>query len=176
MEKEEPMEFAVGRMLTRTSFCDKWQAEVLLCYFQLRDCNDWLKYCYTYKLEQFDLRQRKMSFFGFPFTERFNYTCKVQTFLEAENISSYVSAFLAVLQLFTQLCCCIPRSQYSWMWRHCLCCSYSYRAKFLNGSALFLLHSPLVILRYGVYLSCSRDTEQSCNILHSCFGKALWTL
>lgn len=117
-----------------------------------------------------------MSFFGFPFRERFNYTCKVQTFLEAENISSYVSGFLAVLQLFTQLWYCIPRSQYSCMWRDCLCCWYSYRAKFLNGSASFLLHIPLVILRYGVYLSCSRDAEQSCNILHSCFEKALWTL
>lgn len=38
---------------------------------------------------------------------------RFRLFLEAENISSYVPGFLAVLQLLTRLRCCIPRSQYS---------------------------------------------------------------
>lgn len=111
-----------------------------------------------------------MPFFGSPFTERFNYACKVQTFLDAENIS-YVPGFLIVLQLLGSLH--IP---YSWTWRGCLYHQYWGGANFVNGSALLSVHSPPIIGTYGMYLSCFRDPEESCNILHSCFVMALWTL
>lgn len=64
--------------------------------------------------------------------------------------------------------------QCSWTWRDCLDYQHWGGANFLNGSALLSVHSPPVTGTHD--WSCSRHPRESCNILHSCFEMALWTL